>query len=74
MVGSNDLSQGKSVPQIHKELIELSELITSKFRDCVLNIAPLFHRLDQRKFNTQVDENIQKSAFCENGKCVYYEE
>lgn len=60
MVGSNDLTQGKSVSQIHKELMELSELITSKFRDCILNIVPLFHRLDQRKFNTQVDEINKK--------------
>jgi HKD family nuclease len=44
IVGSNDLSRGATVTQVHQDLQNLKERLLSKFKDCVLNIPLLFHR------------------------------
>lgn len=60
IVGSNDLSRGATVTQVHQDLQDLKELVLSKFKDCVLNISPLFHRIGQRQFNSKIDEINKK--------------
>ena len=60
IVGSNDLSRGATFTQVHQDLQDLKELVLSKFKDCVLNISPLFHRIGQRQFNSKVDEINKK--------------
>lgn len=60
IVGSNDLSQNKTTKQVLQELVDLSQLISTKFKDCTLNISPLFHRLGKYRYNSQVDEINKK--------------
>jgi len=60
IVGSNDLSRRATVTQVHQDLQDLKELVLSKFKDCVLNISPLFHRIGQRQFNSKVEEINKK--------------
>jgi lysophospholipase L1-like esterase len=60
IVGSNDLSQGKSVQKVHQELINLAKAFTDKFTNYKLDLTPLIHRLDNRTFNLKVDEVNEK--------------
>lgn len=56
MVGSNDLSQNKSPDTTSENFTTLKDLVNNRYPNTNLHVFPLFHRLNEDRFNQDVDE------------------